>query len=128
LLRREALAGGVESDQRLHSRVAPGWSSSERAAMAATLTRCARSIGFRREVRMPFVNIKLIEGVLSSEQKRQLIERVTEAMVSVEGERMRSLTTVVIDDVKSGDWGIGGRAATTEMVKDVASGKVKPPG
>jgi 4-oxalocrotonate tautomerase len=77
---------------------------------------------------MPIVNVKLIEGVFSPEQKRQIIERVTDAMVSVEGERMRGLTTVIVEEVESGAWGMGGRAATTEMVKDVQSGKGKPPG
>lgn len=78
---------------------------------------------------MPLVNIKLIEGVFTPEQKQQMIERVTDAMVSVEGENMRPLTLVLIDeDVKSGDWGIGGHGATVEMVKDIQSGKMKPPG
>jgi 4-oxalocrotonate tautomerase len=77
---------------------------------------------------MPLVNIKLIEGVFSPEQKRQLLERVTDAVVSVEGERLRPLTLVIIeDDVKSGDWGIGGRGATVEMVKDVQAGRAKAP-
>jgi len=54
---------------------------------------------------MPFGNIKLIDGVFSDEQKQQMIERVTEAMISVEGENLRPLTLVVIDDnVKSSDW------------------------
>jgi 4-oxalocrotonate tautomerase len=46
-----------------------------------------------------------------------MIERVTDAMVEVEGEAMRGLTTVVIDEVRSGDWGIGGRAMSTEDVR-----------
>ena len=77
---------------------------------------------------MPFVNIKLIEGVFTSDQKRQMIERVTDAMVAVEGEAMRPLTLVVVDDnVKSGDWGIAGHGATVEQVKQIQSGKAKPP-
>jgi 4-oxalocrotonate tautomerase len=77
---------------------------------------------------MPFVNIKVIEGVFSPEQKRQLLERVTDAVVSVEGERLRPLTTVLIEEsVKSGDWGIGGHGATVAAVKDIQSGKAKPP-
>jgi 4-oxalocrotonate tautomerase len=77
---------------------------------------------------MPFVDIKVIEGVFSPEQKRQLLERVTDAVVSVEGERLRPLTTVLIEEsVKSGDWGIGGKGATAAAVKDIQSGKAKPP-
>jgi 4-oxalocrotonate tautomerase len=58
---------------------------------------------------MPFANIKVIEGVFSKEQKAKLIEKITEAMIEVEGESMRPLTWVVIEEVKSGDWAIGGK-------------------
>jgi 4-oxalocrotonate tautomerase len=77
---------------------------------------------------MPLVNIKLIEGVFSREQKQQLISRVTDAVVSIEGERLRPLTLVLVEEsVKSGDWGIGGHGATVEHVKDIQSGKAKAP-
>lgn len=71
---------------------------------------------------MPYVNVKLIEGVLDSDQKREMIEKVTEAMIEVEGENMRGVTFVVVDEVKSGDWGIGGQAMTTEAVRALAAG------
>ena len=58
---------------------------------------------------MPFTTIKVIEGVFSNEQKVQLIEKVTEAMIDVEGEGMRQVTWVVIEEVKQGDWAIGGK-------------------
>ncbi|MGZ3699311.1 MAG: tautomerase family protein [Bdellovibrionota bacterium] len=57
---------------------------------------------------MPFVQIKLIEGVLTAEKKREMLKKVTEAMISVEGENLRPVTHVVIEEVKSGDWAIGG--------------------
>ena len=57
---------------------------------------------------MPITTIKVIEGVFSDEQKTQLIEKVTEAMIEVEGEAMRHLTWVLIEEVKRGDWMIGG--------------------
>ena len=72
---------------------------------------------------MPFVQIKLIEGVLTDEQKRQMLSRVTEAMLSVEGENLRSVTFVTIEEVKSGDWAIGGKPLETEDVKALAAGK-----
>jgi 4-oxalocrotonate tautomerase len=77
----------------------------------------------RKEQSMPFVNVKIIEGVFSDPQKKQIVERLTDAMVSVEGENMRGVTWVVIEEVKSGDWGIGGNSLTTEQVKALASGK-----
>jgi 4-oxalocrotonate tautomerase len=58
---------------------------------------------------MPFTTIKVIEGVFSDQQKADLIHKVTEAMVEVEGEGMRDLTWVTIDEVKQGDWAIGGK-------------------
>jgi 4-oxalocrotonate tautomerase len=57
---------------------------------------------------MPVATIKVIEGVFSDKQKGQLIEKVTEAMIEVEGEAMRHLTWVIIEEVKQGDWAIGG--------------------
>jgi len=71
---------------------------------------------------MPFVQIKVIEDVFTQEQKQQMIEKVTDAMVSVEGENMRPVTWVVVDEVKSGDWGIAGKALTAEAVKELAAG------
>lgn len=72
---------------------------------------------------MPFVQVKLIEGVFSQAQKSEMIEKVTEAMVSIEGENMRPVTWVVVEEVKSGDWGIGGNALTAEAVKSMAAGE-----
>jgi 4-oxalocrotonate tautomerase len=43
-------------------------------------------------------------------------------MVSIEGENMRQVTWVVIDEVKSGDWGIGGKGLTTQDVRELAAG------
>ena len=61
---------------------------------------------------MPFTTVKVIEGVFSKEQKAQLIDKITEAMIEVEGEAMRDLTWVVIEEVKAGDWAIGGKVPT----------------
>ena len=58
---------------------------------------------------MPFTIVKVIEGVFSNEQKAQLIEKITEAEIDVFGEGMRNLTWVVIEEVKQGDWAIGGK-------------------
>ena len=74
---------------------------------------------------MPLVNVKLIEGVFTPAQKHEMIRKLTDAMVSIEGESMRSVTSVIIDEVKSGDWGIGGNPLTTDDVKKLAAGKSK---
>jgi 4-oxalocrotonate tautomerase len=52
-----------------------------------------------------------------------MITKLTDAMVSIEGENMRSVTWVVIEDVRSGEWGIGGNALTTDAVRALAAGK-----
>ena len=57
---------------------------------------------------MPLLQVKLIEGVFSAKQKRQMIEKLTETMVAIEGENMRGVTSVIVEEVKSDDWGIGG--------------------
>ncbi|MBN8763638.1 MAG: 4-oxalocrotonate tautomerase [Thiobacillus sp. 63-78] len=72
---------------------------------------------------MPFINIKIIEGVFSDAQKQEIIKKMTDTMVSIEGENMRGVTWTVIEEVKSGDWGIGGKGLTTEDVKSLAAGK-----
>jgi 4-oxalocrotonate tautomerase len=71
---------------------------------------------------MPFVNVKLIEGVFDANQKRQIVERLTDAMVAIEGENMRQVTWVVVEEVKSGDWAIGGKPLSTDDVKALAAG------
>lgn len=74
---------------------------------------------------MPLVNVKVIEGVLSDAQKKELIKGVTDAMVAVKGENLRQLISVIIEEVKSGDWAIGGQPLTAADVQAVAAGPVK---
>ncbi len=71
---------------------------------------------------MPMINVKLIEGVFDAAQKQEMIEKLTDTMVAIEGENMRPVTWVVIEEAKSGNWGIGGRALTTDAVKALAAG------
>ena len=74
---------------------------------------------------MPLVNVKVIKGVLSADQKLALIKGLTRAMVAVGGENLRKLVSVVIEEVKSGDWAIGGKRLTTADVKAIVAGKAK---
>ena len=71
---------------------------------------------------MPLIQVKLIEGVFSDSQKRDIIAELTDAMVKVEGENMRQVTWVTLEEVKSGDWGMGGRPVTTADVHALAAG------
>jgi 4-oxalocrotonate tautomerase len=71
---------------------------------------------------MPLVNVKVIEDVYTPEQKREMVEKLTDAMVSIEGESMRGVTWVIVEEVRSGDWGIAGCALTTADVTALAAG------
>jgi 4-oxalocrotonate tautomerase len=69
---------------------------------------------------MPLLNVKVIEGVFSDDQKHEIIQKLTDTMVSIEGENLRQVTWVVVEEVKSGDWGIAGSPLTTADVKALA--------
>ena len=71
---------------------------------------------------MPLINVKLIEGVFDASQKQQIVRDLTDALVAIEGENMRPVTWCVVEEVRSGDWGIAGNPLTTEDVKALASG------
>jgi 4-oxalocrotonate tautomerase len=72
---------------------------------------------------MPLIQVKVIEGVFTEAQKREIVGKLTDAMVSIEGENMRPVTVVIVEEIKSGDWGIGGKSLTTADVKKLAAGK-----
>ncbi len=55
-----------------------------------------------------------------------MIRKLTDAMVSIEGESLRRVTSVIIEEVKSGDWGLAGKPLTTQDVKTLAAGKSSP--
>ena len=66
---------------------------------------------------MPLVDIQLIEGVFDKQQKQEMIAKVTDAMVKIEGEAMRAVTWVRVHEVASGEWGIGGKGITVSDVR-----------
>jgi len=71
---------------------------------------------------MPLVTIDIIKDVFTAQQKRDLIDKVTNAMLEVEGENMRNVTWVRIQEFESGDWAIGGRALSSGDVRALAAG------
>lgn len=72
---------------------------------------------------MPLATIDVIKDVFTPEQKAELIDKVTRAMIEVEGENMRSVTWVRVQEFESGDWAIGGRALAAADVHALATGK-----
>ena len=72
---------------------------------------------------MPLVTVKVIEGVFTPAQKQDMVRKLTDTMVAIEGENLRPVTVVVIEEVKSGDWGVGGNPLTTSDAKALAAAK-----
>lgn len=70
---------------------------------------------------MPLVTIDVIKDVFTPAQKADLIREVTAAMIHVEGEAMRGVTWVKINEIASGDWAIGGQPLTTQDVQKLAT-------
>ena len=66
---------------------------------------------------MVLINVKVLAGVFSEQEKQGIVSRLTDAMVAIEGESLRAVTWVVIEEVRSGDWAIGGQPLTTENVR-----------
>ena len=72
---------------------------------------------------MPLIQVRVIKDVFTREQKGQIINKLTDAMVSIEGEAMRGVTWCIVEEVESGDWGIAGKPLTTADVHALAHGK-----
>lgn len=72
---------------------------------------------------MPLVQVKVIEGVFSDAQKREIVSRITDTMVSIEGEALRPVTWVMVEEVKGGDWAIGGKPLGAADVHALQAGK-----
>jgi 4-oxalocrotonate tautomerase len=80
----------------------------------------------QEEDSVPLIQVKLIEGVYTAPQKQEIIERLTDAMVAIEGEGIRPVTWCLVEEVASGDWGIGGQGLTADDAKALARGESPP--
>ena len=72
---------------------------------------------------MPLVTIKVFEEELSESQSRDLIRKVTEAIIPFVGEKLRANTWILIEEIASGSWGIGGQALGLKDVRAIQSQK-----
>ncbi len=72
---------------------------------------------------MPIINVKVIENVFTQAQKQEMVKKLTDTMVSIEGENMRGVTWVYIEDVKEGCLGIGGQPLTAADVHQLQKGE-----
>ncbi len=69
---------------------------------------------------MPMVTIDVIKDVFTPEQKQDMIRKVTDTMVGIEGEALRGVTWVRVVEIEEGDWGIGGQCLTAADVHAMA--------
>ncbi len=60
---------------------------------------------------MPFVNIKITKEGVSADKKAELIRGVTNLLQDVLGKNPQT-TVVVIEEVDTDNWGIGGETVT----------------
>ncbi|HSV44647.1 MAG TPA: tautomerase family protein [Ramlibacter sp.] len=66
---------------------------------------------------MPFIEVKIVEGVLPDDKKHALIAALTDAVASVGGEGFRPMTRCVIQEIRSGWWGVAGKPLATADAK-----------
>jgi 4-oxalocrotonate tautomerase len=87
-----------------------------------------RTIARHREKEngMALIHVTVIEGVFTLQQKEEIVERLTDAMVAIEGANMRETVWCIVDEVAGGDWGVGGRTLTADDVRALA--RVTPAG
>ena len=70
---------------------------------------------------MPFVEVKVFEDELTKDQAKELVQRITDAVTTVTSEKLRDVTWVIVSEVKSGNWGVGGNALGLEDVRKIIS-------
>ena len=71
---------------------------------------------------MPLVEVKVFKDELTPEQTSALIQKITDAVTSVTSEKLREVTWVIVSEVPSGNWGVGGTALGLDDVKKLIAG------
>jgi len=71
---------------------------------------------------MPLIQVKAIEGVFTKEKKQEIVKKLTDTLVEIEGEALRPYTVVLFEEISSGDWGVGGKTLETADVKALVAG------
>lgn len=72
---------------------------------------------------MPLINIEVIQNVFTPSQKKEMIEKVTDTLVAIEGEALRPYTVVRIAEVKESDYAVGGKTLTARDVHGLQQAK-----
>jgi len=68
---------------------------------------------------MPLITLKMFEDELSDSQTKDLIHQITEAVIPFVGEKLRDSTWVLVEEIASGSWGIGGKAFGLKDVRAI---------
>jgi 4-oxalocrotonate tautomerase len=76
---------------------------------------------------MALIQIQIIQGLFTIQQKQDIVERLTDVMVAIEGESMRRRTWCVIDEVPSGHSGVGGEILTADDARALARAGPRSP-
>jgi 4-oxalocrotonate tautomerase len=84
------------------------------------LGRTITTHGNRNEDSMALIQVRVIAGVFTTPQKREIVARLTDAMVAIEGENMRQTIWCIVDEVAGGEWGVGGRTLTADDARALA--------
>lgn len=71
---------------------------------------------------MPLVRVDVFKDELSPEQSTDLISKITDAVAEVTSERLRDVTWVMVNEVKDGHWGVGGKTLGLDDVKRLTTG------
>ncbi len=71
---------------------------------------------------MPLINVKVFKDELSADQSKDLIGKITDAVTEITSEKLRDVTWVIIEEVKDGQWGVGGNALGLDDVRRIMSG------
>jgi 4-oxalocrotonate tautomerase len=75
---------------------------------------------------MPVVEVKVIEGVFTHEEKRRIVERLSETLIELTGEQMRPVTHTFITETPSGEWAIGSTAKYAEDINAMRHASALP--
>ena len=76
---------------------------------------------------MLLVTVDVLKNVLTPDQKELLIEKLTAALIDVEGENIRPVASVRINEFEGGDWAIGGRRMSAHDVLEMVRRNQAPP-
>ena len=69
---------------------------------------------------MFLIRVNLIEGALTGPQKRELVTRLTDAVVACAGENTRQATWCVVEETSGDAWGIGGETVSLDDLRALA--------